>query len=92
VKDSKPIGPEEARVAVDEEYPISFGVKACFPRMQVAASRLKSAGVRFSDLTRVFAEHPEPIYKDNCCHVLPAGDVIMAKAIAATILQDDAQD
>lgn len=82
---SKPIGLDEASMAVDERSPHSIGVRACFPRMQTEGQRMARAGVAFTDLTRVFAEHPEPIYIDKCCHVTEEGDVLMAKAIAATI-------
>ena len=88
---SKPIGPGEAAVAVKEGSPMCEGVRACFPLMQAQAPRLAEAGVAFTDLTGVFADHPEPIYKDVCCHVELAGDLIMAKAIAARINRADPQ-
>ena len=59
----------------------------CIPLLRARSSRLKDAGVAFTDLTGVFADHPEPIYNDFCCHVELAGDLIMAKAIAARIKQ-----
>jgi hypothetical protein len=83
--DSKPIGQDESSVAMDETSPHSRGVRACFPRMQTEGQRMARAGVLFRDLTRVFADHPEPIYIDKCCHVTEEGDVLMAKAIAAAI-------
>jgi hypothetical protein len=53
--------------------------------MQAKATELTEAGVVFTDLTRVFAEHSEPIYRDDCCHVTEAGDEIMAMAIVDRI-------
>jgi hypothetical protein len=88
---SKPIGPQEAADAVKEGSPMCEAVRACFPLMQAQAPRLAEAGVAFTDLTGVFADHPEPIYKDVCCHVVTAGDLIMAKAIAARIKQPEPQ-
>lgn len=84
---SKPIGAVEAAIALDEKSPMCHGVRAGLPLMQAKASELEAAGVEFTDLTKVFAEHPEPIYKDACCHVKLEGDLILAKAIAARIRQ-----
>ena len=82
---SKPISPEEAAAAVDESIQSCRAVRACFPRMQAEGARLAGQGIRFTDLTQVFADHPEPIYVDTCCHVAETGDVLMARAIAARI-------
>jgi hypothetical protein len=86
---TKPIGAVEAAIALDEKSPMCHGVRAGLPLMQAKASVLTEAGVEFTDLTRVFAEHPEPIYKDACCHVELEGDLILARAIAARIKQSD---
>jgi hypothetical protein len=76
--DTKPIGPEEAKVAIREGCPIGVAVRECFPIMRQEGKALKAAGVDFTDLTLVFADHPEPIYRDDCCHVKETGDEIMA--------------
>ena len=91
VPGSKPIGPEEAAEAIKEGSSMCLSVRACFPLMQAQAPHFAAAGVAFTDLTGVFADHPEPIYMDFCCHVKPAGDHIMAKAIAARIKQGRAK-
>jgi hypothetical protein len=82
---SKPLGPEEAKIAIRDNSQQSISVRTCFPQMQARGAEMRMAGVAFTDLTRVFADHPERIYDDYCCHVIPAGDEIMAKAIAAAI-------
>jgi hypothetical protein len=86
---SKPIGEDEAVIAIDETSLMRKGVQACFPRMRAQSSRLIEAGVRFTDLTQVFADHPESLYSDSCCHLIPAGNQILARAIAARIRQDE---
>ena len=87
VPGSKPIGAREANVAINEGNLMCLAVRACFPMMKAQATRLAESGVSFNDLTSVFADHPEPIYNDVCCHMEPSGDLIMAKAIAARIRQ-----
>ncbi len=87
VANTKPIGPVEASIAVSEESPFRVPVMQCYPLMQSKSDDLAKAGVAFTDLTRVFSEHPERIYKDDCCHVEDAGDILMANAIATHIKQ-----
>jgi hypothetical protein len=82
---SKPMGAAELNKATNKASPFARPVRIAFPLMQAQASRLTAAGVEFTDLTLVFVDHPEPIYKDDCCHVTPRGDEIMAVAIAAKI-------
>jgi len=85
VRDSKPIGPQEARLALNEASQFARPVRIGYPLLQAKAGQLAEAGVIFTDLTGAFAEHQEPIYKDDCCHVTEAGDEIIATAIAARI-------
>ncbi len=82
---TKPIGEEEAAIALSELSPFRVPVMRCYPLMRSRSDELTAAGVEFIDLTRVFSDHSEPIYKDNCCHVLEAGDRLMAQAIAQHI-------
>jgi hypothetical protein len=82
---SKTIGYEEASVAILPGHPYSAAVVACYPLMKAEGRRLATAGVAFTDLTDVFANHPEPIYSDICCHVKKEGDLIIARAMAGRI-------
>jgi hypothetical protein len=84
--DSKPIGTKEATYVLNGESPFAAPVRVGYPVMRAMASRFKAAGVEFTDLTQIFAAHPEPIYVDDCCHVKPAGDLIMAEAISNRII------
>jgi hypothetical protein len=88
VPDSKPIGTAEAKVAFQTGNAGCEAVARCFPAMRTqTADQLRKSGEAFFDLTTVFADHPEPLYVDDCCHVKAEGDFIMAKAIAAHIGQ-----
>jgi hypothetical protein len=83
--ESKPIGRAEANVALSDRSPFARPVRLGYPLLRAKAPQLLGAGVAFTDLTQVFADHPEPIYKNDCCHVTDAGDQILAAAIAAQI-------
>lgn len=84
---SKPIGPEEAAMAVANNNQNRVGVMNCFPLMRAAGKELHASGVQFFDLTDVFADHPEPLYMDTCCHLKKDGDLIMARTVGQRILQ-----
>jgi len=90
VPGSKPIGDAEKRIAILEGHPYSRGVQMGYPLLIRKSETLKSLGISYHDLTKIFAGHPEPIYVDNCCHFNQAGYNIMAEAIARAILSDPA--
>lgn len=85
VPKSKPIGPEEAQTAIHKESPFARPVTLGYPLLQAKGAELTAHGVAFTDLTQVFASHPEPLYKDDCCHVNETGDQILAEAIGSRI-------
>ncbi len=85
VSDSKPIGPEEAKVALRRKHPYGRHVAAGYPKLRGVGSELIESGVRFHDLTGVFADHDEILYRDACCHVNRAGNEVLARAIGAAI-------
>lgn len=57
-----------------------------YPLLREAGNTLRKNGVHFTDLSRVFRNTHDPLYYD-CCHVVPEGSKIMARAIAEVILQ-----
>ena len=77
--------PPEVSTAVNEASPFAQPVKTGYPIMRAKAAQLADSGVVFTDLTQVFAQHQEPLYVDDCCHVTEAGDEIIAAAIAERI-------
>jgi hypothetical protein len=86
VPGSKPIGPTEAAVASNTQY--RQIVAAGYPLLQRAGEALTVEGVRFVDLSRVFARHSEPLYVDSCCHVGARGNTIVADVMFETIRRD----
>jgi len=85
---SKPMGPDEKKVAIWADHPYRQGVEIGYPLLLRNSRLLKEQGVRFFDLTGIFKDHPEPIYVDSCCHSNQAGLDLMAVAIARAILDD----
>ncbi len=54
--------------------------------MSGLGGELLEAGVNFHDLTEIFVDRPEKLYRDNCCHVNAAGSEIMAETIGAAVV------
>jgi lysophospholipase L1-like esterase len=52
-----------------------------YPLLTKAGDELKARGVRFSDLTHIFATVIEPLYVDDCCHLSGTGYDIIAQRI-----------
>jgi hypothetical protein len=85
VEGTKPMAASEQAVALNVENPYRAPAVACYPLLIEEGRSLKAQGINFHDLTRVFAEHSEPLYVDDCCHFNDAGDKILAENIAAAI-------
>jgi hypothetical protein len=82
---AKPMGPEERRDALRPTVPYRRLVETAYPRLRESGRALSAAGVRFGDLTAVFADHPEPLYIDACCHVHARGNLVVADKIFEAI-------
>jgi hypothetical protein len=59
--------------------------EAGYPALIEAGAALSEAGVRFVDLTGLFRDDPETVYRDACCHLNPEGYAKVARAIAAAL-------
>jgi hypothetical protein len=90
VPGSKPLGEEERAVAAPAGGPWAPHAERAYPLLREAGRELRQAGVRFHDLTQVFAGVEEPLYVDDCCHVNARGNALLAEAIARAILEDAA--
>lgn len=85
VPDSKPFSAEELAHAVLDDAPIRDRVTAAYPLLVARGAALAAAGVRFEDLTMMFAAEQRSIYSDTCCHVNELGARLLAERIAATL-------
>jgi hypothetical protein len=85
---SKPIGEEEAAVALRGGESFDAFVRLGYTRLRERGTELRARGVHFHDLTQVFAEVREPLYVDNIGHLGPRGNQLLADAMAAAIRAD----
>jgi hypothetical protein len=78
---------EEAAIALNETSLYKRSVEEGYPGLVAAGeSELKARTVRFVDATRVLDREPAHVYMDNCCHYTRAGNDVLARFIAASIL------
>jgi hypothetical protein len=75
----------EKAQAVNERSPYRNPVIHGYPVLITMGRDLQTAGVNFTDLTMIYAQNPEPLYSDDCCHTNTAGSDIVAQRIIATI-------
>jgi len=88
VPGTKPMGPDERRDALQPAAAYRRLVEGAYPLLRDGGRALAGSGIRFHDLTSVFADHPERIYVDACCHVDPRGNLIVADKIFDAIARD----
>ena len=87
VPNSKPFGRAERLVAFDSHSGFRSPVVDCYPALIEAGRSLAVQGVQFHDLSRIFADHPEPLYKDSCCHLNQEGYRLLARAIGRVAVE-----
>ena len=85
---SKIMGEEERKQAYLENHPYKRGVEGGYRYLIEAGNELVNEGVSFHDLTMIFSDEIEPIYRDTCCHVNKRGNDILGTVIAKAIIQD----
>jgi hypothetical protein len=84
VPGSKRLTETEGHIASGRDKMYRPGLNGCYPLMIEAGRALQAGGERFTDLTQMFAAHPEPIFSD-LCHLNQAGNDLLADRIAEAI-------
>ena len=81
VPDSKPLSQEERDSYYDPDWPWRSIVTSGYPLLQELCRDLQSRGVPCFDLTGIFADRRETLYKDVCCHLNDRGNELLAAAM-----------
>ncbi len=89
---SKVIKEEEMKIAFWENQPYRESVKKGYPYLIEFGNDLISQGVYFKDLTMLFKNNDEILYKDTCCHLNKKGYRLIAAAIVDYILSKESGD
>ena len=78
---AKPLSPEERELAWSanaHEIPL---VAQGYPLLQGFCQDLRSQGINCFDLTGIFVDNAETLYKDKCCHLNERGYGLLAAAM-----------
>lgn len=84
---SKVLTPQELREAVSPSDVRNDIVWKGYPHLIEEGERLAAQGVRFHDLSMIFADVPETVYRDPCCHLNDHGSELLAQAMGQVIGQ-----
>lgn len=86
VAGSKVLTDEEQRIAVREKpYRLREAAERGYPHLVAEGRALRERGLRFVDLTRIFADERRSVYADTCCHLNPLGNDLLAERVAREI-------
>jgi hypothetical protein len=89
--DSKRLTEEELRAAYRDDFPAADRIPRGYPLLIERGRRLQARGVRFVDLTQIFADEARTVYTDVCCHVNPFGARMIAERLADAIVAEISQ-
>jgi hypothetical protein len=84
VEGSKPMTEAEKNFALSDEMGGPLAKKGYLYLIE-RGRQLADQGTPFYDLTRLFIDIPEIIYRDSCCHYNETGNALLAEAIANRI-------
>ncbi len=86
VADSKPLTDWERKHAIRQNHPYALGFNKGYPLLREAGRRLRIDGVNFTDLTEMFADTRETMYRDDCCHLNQDGNGILSRTVANLVV------
>ncbi len=84
-KGSKPLSKWERKSVYFPDAAHADPVQTGYPILIKAGLELNEMGVQFVDLTGIFKNETDTLYKDSCCHYNQIGNDILAKEIGASI-------
>ncbi len=79
--DAKPLSAEELELYIDPERMAQVNYAQTYPLLVKFGKELQQRGINYFDLTRIFADHPETLYRDDCCHLNYRGSELLAAAM-----------
>ena len=87
VHNSKPLSADElAMFASNERDRSPWMVPEGYRQMREYGHRLEKHGVNFFDLSLIYQDRPETLYKDFCCHLNKRGNELLADAMLRRIV------
>ena len=81
VPGAKPLSPEERESAYVPGWSPAIMAARGYPQLRELNQDLASRGINYFDLTGIFVDHPETLYRDRCCHLNDRGNELLAAAM-----------
>ena len=79
--DSKPLSPQELALAYNPGGQHGYFAERGYPLLRRFSRDLPQQGVNYFDLTGIFADRRETLYRDDCCHLNRRGNELLAAAM-----------
>lgn len=86
IQGSKPLSVYEQNNAVLERDGYGNIYRVSYPYLIKEAERLEQSGINFHDMTFIFAQTPDTLYIDNCCHINAKGYQILGEKIGELVI------
>ena len=77
VPDSKPLSEEERKKFYRPNREVIY--RETLPLMAEFGTRLREHGINYFDLTKIFENNPETLYRDECCHFNTRGNQLLVE-------------
>lgn len=84
LKNSKPFTEQEKQVALDPGRIESTNEMMIL--LKAAAQDLRRSEIPMFDLTAIFSDTDQTVYRDDCCHLNDLGNQIMAEAVVSNLM------
>jgi hypothetical protein len=84
LKGSKSLSEEENRIAIDPHR--VEDTNEMMVSLRTAVQDLRHDGVPIFDLTNIFLNITDTVYKDDCCHLNNLGNRFMADAVISKVM------
>ena len=81
---SKQLSDEEREHAISNPE-VGRRVEAGYQALRPRIEAFERVGLSFVDMTQVFGDHPETLYRDSCCHLNLRGNELLAEAIVRAV-------
>ena len=82
---SKPLTGKEQEMADINFARWKEAVEVGYPRLQAASLEIEGRGVTFVDLTPLFKDATQTLYRDSCCHLNREGNRMLAARIGREV-------
>jgi len=82
---SKPLSPDEIKMSRNASPDEAGAIRDGYPLLLAGQHSLQAAGVEFLNLSALYADEPEAMYVDGCCHLNAEGNRRLARSVALTL-------